>query len=279
MELYQKESVFHLLNPWRIASRLYGNRELLRQFTARNIQMEHKGSALGMLWSVLSPLLLFGAYTFVFVVVFQGRYGVVENESRVDYAIAMFLSLALIQLFLETITVTPLLIAQNANYVKKVVFPLEILPAASVGAALFRCCVSICLVLVAAAIWGPGLALTALWLVPIVIATVLLAAGAAWMLAALGVFLRDLAPFIQFTSILLMFMSAVFYSLNSIPANFGFLRLNPLVVIVETGRAAVVWHAIPARSDMIYIGVVGVMMFSIGNAVFNQLKTAFPDVL
>lgn len=279
MQLYQKESLIALLSPWAILQKLHRHRVLLRQFTWRNIQMEHKGSALGMIWSVLSPLLLFGAYTFVFVVVFEGRYGTVQSETRADYAIAMFLSLALIQLFLETMASSPLLVVQNANYVKKVVFPLEILPVAAVGAAVFRCCVSLILVLAAVAIWGPGLTMTIWWLIPVVICTIMLAAGAAWILAALGVFLRDLAPFVQFASMLLMFMSAVFYPLSRIPASFGFLRYNPLVVVVETARAAAVWHLRPEMSDLLYLAAVSVIVCCVGHAVFASVKSAFSDVL
>ncbi len=279
MLLYQKESWRTLINPIAIGRQLHRHRILLWQFTWRNIELQHKGSALGLTWSLLSPLLLFGAYAFVFLAVFDGRFGVVPTETRVDYAIGLFLGLALLQLFQETITSAPIVIVQNPNYVKKVVFPLEILPVAAFGAAFFRCLVALLLVVIAVAIWGPGLAVTAWWLPVIVGLLAILSLGVAWVLSALGVFLRDIAPLMQFFAVLLMFMSGVFYSLNRIPAGFSFLRYNPLLVIVESGRAVVLWHQSPSAGDLIYVGVVSVALCISGHLLFCTLKPAFSDVL
>jgi lipopolysaccharide transport system permease protein len=169
MILYQKEPWQTLANPFAIARNLHRHRTLLWRFTWRNIELQHKGSTLGLLWSVLSPLLMFGAYAFVFIAIFKGRFGIVPTETKVDYAIGLFLSLSLLQLIQETMTLAPLVVVQHPSYVKKVVFPLEILPVAAFGAALFRCSVSLALVIVAIAIVGPGLAVTACWL-PVIVA-------------------------------------------------------------------------------------------------------------
>jgi len=279
MQLYQKASWFSFFNPWLATLKLYHHRRLLWQFTWRNIELQHKGSALGLTWSLLSPLLLFGAYAFVFLAVFDGRFGISATETRLDYAIGLFLGLALLQLFQETMTTSPLVIVQNPNYVKKVVFPLEILPVAAFGGALFRCLLAIILVLIAVAIWGPGLSTTVLWLPVVVGLLALLSLGLAWTLAALGVFLRDLAPLMQFFSVLLMFISGVFYSLNRIPPTFSFLRYNPLLVIVETSRSVVLWHQVPAAGDLIYVGFISVIFCLVGHMLFCVVKPAFSDVL
>ena len=279
MLLYQRESWFALLNPVKIVGNLYNHRVLLWQFIWRNIELQHKGSALGLTWSLLSPLLLFGAYAFVFLAVFDGRFGISATETRLDYAIGLFLGLALLQLFQETMTTAPLVVVQNPNYVKKVVFPLEILPLAAFGGAFFRCLLAIMLVLLAVAIWGPGLSITVLWLPLIVGLLALLSLGLAWTLSALGVFLRDLAPLMQFFSVLLMFMSGVFYSLNRIPPAFSFLRYNPLLLIVEMSRSVVLWHQAPAVGDLIYIGFLSVFFCLVGHLLFCVVKPAFSDVL
>lgn len=279
MQLYKKASWFSLFNPWLTALKIYKNRRLLWQFTLRNIELQHKGSALGLTWSLLSPLLLFGAYAFVFLAVFDGRFGISAAETRLDYAIGLFLGLALLQLFQETMTTAPLVVVQNQNYVKKVVFPLEILPLAAFGGAFFRCLLAIMLVLLAVAIWGPGLSITVLWLPLIVGLLALLSLGLAWTLSALGVFLRDLAPLMQFFSVLLMFMSGVFYSLNRIPPTFSFLRYNPLLVIVEMSRSVVLWHQAPAVGDLVYIGFLSVFFCLVGHLLFCVVKPAFSDVL
>ena len=279
MLLYQRESWFALLNPVKIVGNLYNHRILLWQFIWRNIELQHKGSALGLTWSLLSPLLLFGAYAFVFLAVFEGRFGISATETRLDYAIGLFLGLALLQLFQETMMTAPLVVVQNPNYVKKVVFPLEILPLAAFGGAFFRCLLAIMLVLLAVAIWGPGLSITVLWLPLIVGLLASLSLGLAWTLSALGVFLRDLAPLMQFFSVLLMFMSGVFYSLNRIPPAFSFLSYNPLLVIVEMSRSVVLWHQAPIAGDLIYIGFLSVFFCLFGHLLFCVVKPAFSDVL
>lgn len=279
MLLYQKESWSALLSPFNLVRKLYRQRSLLRQFTWRNIEIQHKGSALGLAWSVLSPLLLFAVYAFVFVVIFNGRFGVVPTETRVDYAIGLFLSLALLQLFQEAMTVSPMSVAQNPNYVKKVVFPTEILPVAAFGAALFRCLVSLALVMVACIVWGPGLSSSAWWLPVIVVMLGLLSLGTGWILAALGVFLRDMVPLLQFCSVLLVFMSAVFYSGDKIPHALAFLRLSPLLIVIETGRAVLLWHIQPSAGTIVYLGIVSVTTCIVGHALFCAVKPAFADVL
>src|ERR1022692_281552 len=306
MLLYQKESWWSLVSPLNLVRKLYRQRNLLRQFTWRNIEIQHKGSTLGLFWSVLSPLLLFAVYAFVFVVIFNGRFGVVPTETRVDYAIGLFLGLALLQLFQEALTVSPLSVVQNPNYVKKlallqlfqealmvsplsvvqnpnyvkkVVFPVEILPVAAFGAALFRCLVSLGLVMVACVFWGPGLSSTAWWLPFIVVMLGLLSLGIGWILAALGVFVRDLVPLMQFFSILLMFISAVFYSGDQIPHAFAFLRLSPLLIVIESGRAALLWHIQPAAGNLVYLGIVSVATCILGHAFFCAVKPAFADVV
>jgi len=279
MLLYQNESWRTLINPIAIGRQLHRHRILLWQFTWRNIELQHKGSVLGLMWSLFSPLLLFGVYAFVFLAVFDARFGAVATETRLDYAIGLFLGLALLQLFQEAMTGAPIVIVQNPNYVKKVVFPIEILPVAAFGAAFFRCLVALLLVVLAVAIWGPGLAVTVWWLPVIVGMLAVLSLGVAWILSALGVFLRDLAPLMQFFAVLLMFMSGVFYSLKRIPSEFSFLRFNPLLVIVESSREVLLWHRSPPIDSLLYVGALSVALCLAGHFLFCKLKPAFSDVL
>ena len=279
MLLYQKESWRTLINPIAIVKQLHRHRALLWQFTWRNIELQHKGSVLGISWALLSPLLLFGAYAFVFLAVFDGRFGVIAGETRLDYAIGLFLGLTFLQLFQETMAIAPVIIVQNPNFVKKVVFPLEILPTAGLVASLFRCLVALFLVLITVAFWGPGLSSTVYWLPVIVGILAMLSLGVAWILSALGVFLRDLAPLMQFFTVLLMFMSGVFYSLNRIPSAFSFLRFNPLLVIVEEGRRVILWHQSPSAANLLYAGSVSIVVCLVGHLLFCTLKPAFSDVL
>jgi lipopolysaccharide transport system permease protein len=268
------------LNPCVIVAELWKNKELLWQFTLRSVEIRHKGSHLGLLWSFLSPLLMFSLYMFVFGFVFGGRYGVVANETRVDYALGLFMSLAILQLVVEVTVVSPLLIVSQPNFVKKVVFPLEIIPTASVGASIFHFLVSFTIGIAGVALAGPGLGWSALW-VPIVVAPVILMAlGVAWLTSALGVFLRDIGQAAQFLGQVLIYASAVFYSERIVPhAAWMLLRLNPLLHAVELTRAALLWHRPMDYGHLAYLYAFGIVLFLVGFAVFRRLKPAFADVL
>lgn len=279
MLLYQKESLLQAFNPAKPVIALVRNAALWRQLTWRQVEMPHRGSILGVTWSFFNPLLVFAVYAFVFIAVFKGRYGVIPGETNVDYALGLLLGLTVLQLFQEVLLTAPFAVLQNPNYVKKVVFPLEILPAAIFGAAFFR--FSVCLLLVSTAIvlFGPSLTIQAFWLIPIILSLCLLALGIGWLMAALGVFLRDIAPFTQALSLLLMFSSAVFYSLKQIPQSFSFLRFNPLLIAVESSRDALLWGLAPEAWRLWYLGATGVLVWIFGYAVFHLLRGAFSDVL
>jgi lipopolysaccharide transport system permease protein len=224
-------------------------------------------------------VLLFAVYAFVFIAVFDSRFGNSPHESRSDYAIGLFLGLSLLQMFQESMLLAPFAIVQNPNYVKKVVFPLEVLPIAPVFAAAFRCAVSLSLVLLATVLFGPGFSWQLFWLLPLLLSLMLLSAGVSFFLSALGVFLRDIGPLVQFLSVLLMFVSAVFYSFAQVPAAFAFLRFNPLLLIVEMGRGAVLWQTAPNIGELAYTLGSGAVLFVVGQTVFSSLRGAFSDVL
>jgi lipopolysaccharide transport system permease protein len=144
------------------ATDLWTHRELLWQFTLRNVELRHKGSHLGLIWSFLNPLLMLGLYVLVFGYVFGGHFGILPEETPMDYALGIFLGLTLVHFFSEVLSLAPTLIIGNPNFVKKVVFPLEILPAASVCSAVFHLLISLGLALVSVQIFGHGLPLSTL---------------------------------------------------------------------------------------------------------------------
>ena len=151
------------------AADLWTHRELLWQFTLRNVELRHKGSHLGLIWSFLNPLLMLGLYVLVFGYIFNGSFGILPDETRLEYALGIFLGLTLFHFIAEVIGNAPAIIVGNPNFVKKVVFPLEILPAASVGAALVHLLISLMLALVGMLVSGTPLHVTLLWL-PVIIA-------------------------------------------------------------------------------------------------------------
>jgi lipopolysaccharide transport system permease protein len=279
MILYQKISWYMLINPWHIARQIYQHRNLLWRFTRRQIEQRNKGSLLGMLWAVLAPLLTLSVYAFVFVVVLGGSFHGQPGENDWDYAVAIFLGLALIQVFLESLTLAPQSVSSTPNLVKKVVFPVEVIPLAAVGASLFHCLVSLGLVLGTVLFFKGGLSLHCLWLPVILAPLLLLSAGVAWAMAAAGVFLRDMSYITQFLGMVLTFMSGVFYAPSRIPEAYAFLKLNPLMIALDSARNAVLWHTPPQWGAMLFLYAVGLVVFVLGYLLFIKLKPVFANVL
>lgn len=259
------------------------NFQLWWQFTRREVEARHKGSYLGILWMLLTPLLEFAIYTTVFGVIFGGRYGVVEQESHATYALGVFLSLTLFRLLAETIGSAPGIILGQPNLVKKVVFPVELLPLCTVGGILFRVGISLLLFLAGFLVFGPGLHLNNLWLPLVLLPLVLLAVGIAWLLSALGVFLRDISQVTGAAALVLLYSSAVFYSADMIATRSQFawsiLRFNPLLHIIEDARRVLLWQTAPAATSLAYAWITGFSVLLFGYITFRKLRPAFADVI
>jgi lipopolysaccharide transport system permease protein len=262
------------------AADLWQHRELLWQFTLRQVELRHKGSHLGLVWSFLNPLLMLGLYVLVFGYIFGGSFGVIPTETRLDYGLGIFFGLTFFHFVSEVLSTAPGIIVANPNFVKKVVFPLEILPAASVLSAAFHMLISLGILLVGVVVLGPGLTLQALWL-PIILAPVfLLMLGICWLIAAMGVFLRDLGQLVGFASMALMFASAVFYSAHKIPpAAWVWMRFNPILLAVELARDAALWNCPINLNHLVYLNGAGIIVCYLGHLAFKQMKHAFADVI
>jgi lipopolysaccharide transport system permease protein len=258
-------------------------RDLWWQFTLRAIEMRHRGSHLGMIWSFLNPLLMLTLYAVVFGVILGGGFGVLPNETKIDYVLALFLGLILYQLMAETITVAPTIIVSNPNLVKKVVFPLPILPLAQLGAAWFHLLISLGLLIVGALAFGRGLTASALWLPVVLFPLVLMSVGMSWLLSALGVFFRDLTQIMPFVAQITLYASAVVYSQQKIftapPILWAFLKWNPLLHTVQLARDALLWPGPLNLKHLAYTYVCGIALFLIGRRVFQKLQPAFADVI
>jgi len=262
------------------ASDLWTHRELLWQFTLRNVELRHKGSHLGLVWSLLNPLLMLGLYVLVFGYINGNKFGVLPNEQWTDFALGVFLGLTFFHFLAEILGLSPSIIVGNPNFVKKVVFPLEILPAASVGAALFHMLISLGLALASLLAFGHGIGWGVLWLPVIIIPIIFLCLGIAWFFSALGVFFRDVGQVMQFLSMVLMFSSAVFYSAQSIkPPAWFWMRFNPVLLAIELARDAVLWHRQLNLNHLAYLYVVGIGACYFGHLAFRKMKPAFADVL
>ncbi|MGK3126781.1 ABC transporter permease [Candidatus Pantoea formicae] len=253
---------------------------LIWQMTKREVTGRYKGSFLGLAWSLFNPLMMLTVYTFVFSVVFKTRWGTDPNAGKADFAIVLFIGLIIFNLFSECIGRAPSLITANVNYVKKVVFPLEILSFVNFFAALFHALISFSVLLVAIVIFKQHVHLTII-LLPIIILPLMLAIlGLSWVLAALGVFIRDIAQTIGIIISVLMFMSPVFYPIAALPESFQkIILLNPLAYMIEEARKVVFWGVLPNWTMLSVNLVIGSCICLLGFAFFQKVRKGFADVL
>jgi len=259
---------------------IWRNRQLIKQMTIREVVGRYKGSALGLLWSFLNPVLMLVVYTFVFSSIFKARWGVGEEESKTQFAVVLFVGMIVHGLFAEVINRAPSLILTNANYVKKVVFPLEILPIIGMGAALFHTMASLMVLLVAFFIFNNYLPWTAVFIPLILLPLIILSLGFAWMLASLGVFLRDVGQTIGIVTTIMMFLSPVFYPVSTLPEEYQpWMMANPLTFIIEQSRAVLVWQQLPDWQGLGIYTLSSIVIAWLGYVWFQKTRKGFADVL
>ncbi len=265
-------SLHAFVNVWR-------HRQLTLAMTRREIAGRYRGSWLGIFWSLLTPILLLGVYTFVFGVIFQARW---PQSSGVDENFAAFLFCGIIVhgLFAEVLTRAPRLILDNANYVKKVVFPLDILVWIAGLTSCFHFIIAFGVLLVFVVAVGKGLALTLL-LLPIWLACfLLLILGIGWLFAGLGVYVRDLGYVANFLATALIFLSPVFYPVSAVPESFAVaMSINPLTFYIEALRELVVLGQLPSLKDSLVALAIALVVFFLGYSFFQRVRPGFADVL
>jgi lipopolysaccharide transport system permease protein len=270
----------HPSTPIAMFTSFWRNRQLILQLTRREVIGRYRGSLMGLAWSFLNPLLMLVVYTFVFSVVFKARWGTGGQESRADFAIILFTGMIVFNLFAEIINRAPGLIISNVNYVKKVVFPLEILSWVSLGSVLFHSLVSLIVLLLVQIIINHSLPWTIIFFPLVLLPLIFASLGVAWFLAALGVFVRDIGQVTGVFTTVLMFLSAVFYPLSALPEAYQvLLKLNPLVLIIIESRKVLVFGSLP---DWFSIGIALLVGFSIATAGFwwfQRTRKGFADVL
>jgi lipopolysaccharide transport system permease protein len=272
--------VSYYLWPATLLRTLGEHRELIQQLTWRNVTGRYRGSTLGVAWSFILPLLMLTIYTFVFGVVLKARFGTTTESSMVSFALKLYAGLVIYGAFSETLSMAPLLIAGNPNYVKKVVFPLEILPLCTLGAALFHMLVGTLMLLACSLVFMQHISPTMYWFPLVVLPLSLLTLGLAWILASLGVYLRDIGQFMGVVLQVLMFMSPIFYSLEQVPAGFrAVMRLNPLTVIVQNARHTLLEGAWPDWRALLILTAASAVFMQLGYVWFMKTKRGFADVL
>jgi lipopolysaccharide transport system permease protein len=256
------------------------HRYLLSQLARRNIQTQYRGSWLGTIWSLLTPLVMLGVYTFVFSVVFQSRWGNSTSTGRLDFALNLFASLTAFNLFSQSLASAPSMILANQNYVKRVVFPLEVLPVARFCSNLVEMGLGFVVFVFVALVARGSLPWTIVLLPTALVPLALWSLGGTFFLAALGVFIRDMQSVINLSMTVLMFMSAVFFPLSAVPPGWQkLICFNPMVPILEDVRRVCLQGLMPQWPTWSLTTAGGMLVAMAGLAWFMKLKTSFADVL
>jgi lipopolysaccharide transport system permease protein len=274
------ESVRGFFNPVRIVAHLWKYRDLIRQLTWREVVGRYKGSFIGLGWSFIQPLIMLCVYTFVFSVIFKARWGVESGEGKAAFALALFMGLITFSIFSEVANSAPSLVLGNANYVKKVVFPLEILPLVRLCSALINAVFSLGVLFVGILIFNHFIHWTALLLPLIWLPMVMFTLGCGYFLASLGVFVRDIGTVIGVLTTMLFFLTPIFYPISAVPEQFRiFCRINPIAIFVEDARRVVLWGLFPDWPWFFFGMVLSVAVLIFGFVWFMKSKKAFADVI
>lgn len=271
------------ISPKAMLSSIWRNRALILQMSKREVVGRYKGSMMGLLWSFLNPLLMLAVYTFFFAVIFKSKWGAAPagtEESKTLFAVILFVGMIVHGLFAEVLNRAPTLILSNINYVKKVVFPLEILPVISMVSALFHSAVSLLVLLIVFVVFNGYLHWTIVFIPFIIFPLVIFTLGVAWMLTSLGVYARDVGQTIGLAMTVMMFLSPVFYPITSMPVEFRpLIMANPLTFIIEQARVVLIWGQIPNWSGLIKYTFLASVIAWLGFAWFQKTRKGFADVL
>lgn len=258
---------------------LYQNSYLLKQLVRQDIRQKYQGSALGMLWSLIVPILMLAIYTFMFSEVFQAKWDM-DTSDKYQFVLMLFCGLSVFNMVGEVMGRATALMASNVNYVKKVIFPLEMLPVVIMISALFNCIISFMILILVRMLIYHSISKTIYLLFPALVPLIILTTGLGLLISAISVYLKDVGNVISVIITILMYMSPVFFPLSSVPENFRVVcGINPMTYIIENFRNIVLYEK---SLDWKFFGIsclVSVCIYLLGEAVFRRAKEGFADVL
>ena len=270
----------HRASPVQLVASGWRNRGLILQLTRRDILGRYRGSILGLLWSLIYPMLMLGVYTFVFSVVFHTRWPEAANEGRTYFAIVLFAGMIVFGIFGECVQRSPSLIVSQPNFVKKVVFPLEILPWVTLLAALFHACVSFSVLVALELVAQHFVPWTIVALPFVLLPFAAMCLGLGWFLAALGVYIRDVGQIVGICVTALMFLSPLFYPSSALPQKLAWIAtFNPVAFPIEAVRDVLVFGRLPALSAYLLSTAFDAVVLLAGFAWFQKTRRGFADVI
>lgn len=270
----------HPATMYSMLSSTWHNRELILKMTYREIIGRYKGSVIGLAWSFFNPLLMLIVYTFVFSVVFNAKWGSDLGGGRGEFAIILFTGMIVFNIFAECINRAPSLMMSNTNYVKKIIFPLEIIPWVVLLNALFHALISFIILLFAQLLIIGYIPPTILALPFLLLPYATCLVGLMWVLSAAGVYLRDLGQLMGIATTVLMFTSPLFFPLSALPQSLQpYLALNPLAYFIEEAREVIIFGNIPSIGSLTISSIFGMTVLFTGYVFFQKTRKGFADVL
>lgn len=272
-------TAYRLVDPLSPYRSLFRHFALVVQMAKRDVIGRYRGSFAGLFWSFFNPLLMLVIYTFVFGVIFKSRWNA-QAAGHFQFAVVLFAGLNINTLFSECANRATTLIIENTNFVKKVIFPLETLTWAALGSALFHLLISTLALLLISLLINGHIPWTVV-MFPIVVACFLpFVAGVAWLLASLGVYLRDLKQMVGIVTTALLFLAPIFYPIEMIPEQYrGLMNLNPLTVIAEASQDVLVWGHQPDWPALALYTLISCLFAWAAFAWFERTRKGFADVL
>ncbi len=267
-------------NPMHLFKNLTQHKDLIWQYTRREILLRYRGTYLGWVWSIVNPLITLGVYTFVFGFILKARFAYSTGSGKIEYALSLFCGIVVYNLFSGCIARAPHLIVSKPNYVKKVVFPVEILPVAALVSNLVHTGTGF-LILIPASILVTSHISGTIYLFPLILLPLCaLTLGLGWFLSSMGVFARDIGQAITILLQLLFFMSAIIYPVSAIPELVRpYALLNPLIFIIENSRRTLIWGLQVEWYAWFAVTVLSFIIMQTGYVWFMKSKRSFSDLL
>ena len=265
-------------NIWRPLWQLPRRGELIYSLAKRDLLMRYKGSVLGVVWAVITPVVIIAIFTFIFAGIFGARFG--ASNSHWDYALYLFCGLVPWNMFQDTLQQSVTTITTHANLVKRVVFPLETLPVAQAFSALGNQLFATIALLLAIVVIRHQLPVSVVWLPLVLIPQLLFTIGAAWLLASLGVFLRDIVQGVSLALMAWMYLTPIIYPETVVPEKFRWLiSINPFTALIRCYRRIFLEGQTPDWSGLAFFSIVGIAVFVFGYWWFARTRKTFADVI
>lgn len=257
---------------------LVKSRDLIAMMVNRDLVGKYRGSMLGLIWPILNPVGHLLLYTFVFSIILKVKFG--QDSSTANFAIYLMTGLTAWLAFTESLTRASTAILEVPNLVKRVVFPLEILPLVIVTSSAITACVSFLIVMVGASFYTGCLHATVVYFPLVLLSQLLFTGGLCWLSASVGVFMQDLRHFMSLGLSVWMYATPIVYPASAFPASLKFLGwINPMAGIIGDYRRIIIEGTPPDWSIYIYYTVVGLALWVAGYYFFSKTKMSFADVM